>query len=80
MAPEFENIFLPDRKTLSVGRLNSNPPKKDTVKWKHRITGWHGISGAMVACLDKSSTAGTKVQVLGICRPIPIITTFPIMV
>ena len=70
MAPEedFDTAFLPKRKSLSIGRLDSDPPKKDDTNWKHRITGWHGISGAMIACLNKSSTLDAKVQVLGLCK------------
>lgn len=64
----FEQVFLPDRKTLSVGRLVSDPPSEGETKWKHRISGWYGISGAMIACLDKSSTSDAKVQVLGLCK------------
>lgn len=64
----FHQIFLPDRKSLSVGRLNSDPPSKGETKWKHRITGWYGISGAMIACLDKPSNSDAKVQVLGLCK------------
>lgn len=67
-APEFEDIFLPNRKTLSIGRLDSDSPSKNAVMWKHRISGWHGISGALIACLDLSSTAEAKVQVLGLCK------------
>ncbi|ERF69834.1 hypothetical protein EPUS_08035 [Endocarpon pusillum Z07020] len=68
VAPEFEDVFLPNRKTLSVGRLDSNPPERNAIMWKHRITGWHGISGAMIACLDQPSTAEARVQVLGLFR------------
>ena len=76
---EFWNIFLPDRKTLSIGRLDPNPPERDATRWKHRITGWHGISGAMIACLDQSSAAGAKIQVLGLCKPVHIRTASPII-
>ncbi|ERF75273.1 hypothetical protein EPUS_00065 [Endocarpon pusillum Z07020] len=62
----FHQVFLPDRKSLSIGRLDSDPPSKGETKWKHRITGWYGMSGAMIACLDKSSTLDAKVQVLGL--------------
>ncbi len=65
---DFEEIFLPNRKTLSVGRLDSKPPETNATVWKHRITGWHGITGAMIACLDHSPTAGAEVQVLGLCK------------
>ncbi len=72
----FHHVFLPDRKSLSVGRLDSDPPIKGETKWKHRITGWYGISGAMIACLDKSSTLDAKVQVLGLCKTTQASTTF----
>jgi hypothetical protein len=67
-APDFDDVFLPDRKVLAVGRLHSEPPHKYETMWKHRITGWYGISGAMIACLDKSSSEDAKVQVLGLCK------------
>ncbi|KAF7509994.1 hypothetical protein GJ744_007308 [Endocarpon pusillum] len=62
---DFHEVFLPGRKSLSIGRLDSDPPKNE-INWKHRITGWYGISGAMIACLDKSPTSDAKVQVLGL--------------
>ncbi len=70
--PDFDKIFCPDRKTLSVGRLDSKPPGCNAVKWNHRITGWYGISGAMIACLDESSGKAAKVQVLGLCKMAPL--------
>ena len=66
--PDFNDIFCPNRKTLSIGRLGCSPPDKNETTWKHRITGWYGISGAMIACLDDSSSVGAKVQVLGLCK------------
>jgi hypothetical protein len=66
---DFEDVFLPNRKTLSIGRLQSDSTQKpETMGWKHGITEWYGISGAMIACIDSSSTEGTKVQVLGLCK------------
>lgn len=69
--PNFGKIFCPDRKTLSVGRLQSEPPASNAVTWNHRITGWYGISGAMIACLDQSSGKAAKVQVMGLCKMTP---------
>ena len=66
--PDFNKIFCPGRKTLSVGRLSCSPPNTNEIMWEHRITGWYGISGAMIACLDNSSSMGAKVQVLGLCK------------
>jgi hypothetical protein len=66
--PDFDEVFIPGRKTISVGRLHSDPPANGANLWKHRITGWYGISGAMIACLDQSPHGDAKVQVLGICK------------
>lgn len=65
---DFDEVFLPNRKSLSIGRLDSDPPNQNETTWSHRITGWYGISGAMIACLDQSSTMDAKVQVLGLCK------------
>ncbi len=68
---DFDKIFRPDFKILSVGRLDSNQPSQNETTWRHRITGWYGISGGMIACLDQSSTGDAKVQVLGLCKSTP---------
>jgi hypothetical protein len=68
---EFYEVFHPDRKTLSIGRLDSSQPGRESTFWKHRITGWHGISGSMIACLENSSTGGPSIQVLGMCKITP---------
>lgn len=77
---DFDKVFRPDRKTLAVGRLHRRPPHKHETTGKHRITGWYGISGAMIACLDNSSSAGAQVQVLGLCKITHANTTIDIMI
>lgn len=69
---DFYKVLRPDCKTLSIGRLHSQPPDGDKTIWKHRITGWYGISGAMIACLDQSSGEAATLQVLGICKTTPL--------
>lgn len=64
---DFFGVFHPNYKSLSVGRLSSTLPIANSDSWAHFITGWHGMSGAMVACLDKSQP-DARVLILGLCK------------
>lgn len=65
-------MFRPGCKTLSVGRLG--PPcdeAEQTGQRYHRISGWFGIFGAMIASMDYPPTGKPTVLILGLCKLSP---------
>ncbi len=64
-APSFDKIFHPNRKTLTIGRLTEAIERPDgNPEWRHRITGWYGISGAPIACMNNEN--GPKMTIIGL--------------
>ena len=65
-APKFDSVFKPGRKTFCLGRLLDKTGNAN--EWNHCVTGWHGISGAMIACVDNSHNTDPRILILGICE------------
>lgn len=64
--PDFDNVFKPGRKTFSLGRVLDKTENAN--QWNHRVTGWYGISGAMIACVDNPHDTDPRILILGICE------------
>lgn len=64
----FSDMFSVGHKSLTVGRLYNESPEGGSTSWSHLISGWHGISGAMVACMDKPPGGEPKICIVGICK------------
>ena len=66
--PSFQTIFCPGTKSLSIGRLADSKRESEDGTWLHKISGWFGISGAMIAIIDKRMSGGLEVAILGLCK------------
>ncbi|KAG8527249.1 uncharacterized protein KY384_007993 [Bacidia gigantensis] len=65
--PDYRDIFpYPGVKNIITGRLNSDGVKAESKTWSHCISGWHGLSGGLIAYLDKQEDGSAKPRIIGL--------------
>jgi len=68
LMPNMDESVLPSTKSITLGRLQGNKESAVQGRYLYTISGWHGISGSLIAGLWKEAGKDLNIRVFGLCK------------